>query len=61
VDILDLAGGLSVEVNELLASWGLGGLLVVRGQSGKEGVNSGSDAIGVVDGFGLVSSVVLRI
>ena len=61
MDILDLAGGLSIEVYKLLASWGLGGLLVVRGQPSKEGVDAGSDAIGVVDGFGLIGCMVFGV
>jgi len=61
MDILDLLGGLSVKVDKLLASWGLSSLLVVRGQSGKERVNTGSDAIAVVNGLGLVGSMVLGI
>ena len=61
MDILNLSGSLCVEVDELLASWSIGSLLVVRGQSSKEGVGSSSDAIGVVDRLGLVGSMVLLV
>lgn len=59
MDILNLSGGLGVEVDKLFASWGASSLLVVRGQSSKEGVGSSTDAIGIVDGLGLVGGVVL--
>jgi len=59
VDILNLSGGLSVEVDKLLASWGTSSLLVVGGQSSKEGVGSSTNAIGIIDGLGLVGGVVL--
>jgi hypothetical protein len=61
VDILDLSRGLSVEVDELLASWGASSLFVVGSQSSKEGVGSSTDAIGVIDGLGLVGGMVLLI
>lgn len=40
MDILDLTRGLCVEVDNLLASWGAGGLLVKRVQPGKYRVGS---------------------
>ncbi len=61
MDILDLAGGLSVEVDELLSGWRAGGLFVVGGQSRQERVGLLGDTIGLVDGTGLVSGVVFVI
>lgn len=61
MNILDLSGRLSIEVDELLASRGICGLLVVGGQSSKEGVGSSSYAIGVVDRSGLVGGMVFRV
>lgn len=61
MDIRDLAGGLGIEVNKLLAGRGLGCLLVIRSQSSKERVDTGSDAIGVIDGLGLVGCMILGV
>lgn len=61
MDIRNLLRGRSIEVHELLTSWGSSSLLVVGRQSSKERVDTGSNAIGVVDGLGLVGSMVLGI
>jgi len=58
MDILDLARGLGVEVDELLSGWRASGLLVVGGKSREERVGLLSDTIGLVNGAGLVSGVV---
>jgi hypothetical protein len=58
VDILDLAGGQGVEVNELLSGWRASGLLIVRGQSREKRVGFLGDTIGLVNGAGLVCGMV---
>jgi hypothetical protein len=49
VDILNLLGCLSVEVNELLASWCTSSLFVVGGQAGEEGVGLLGDTVRLID------------
>lgn len=61
MNILDLSGRLGIEVDELLASWGICGFLVVGGQSSKEGVGPSSHSIGVVDRSSLVGGMVFRV
>jgi hypothetical protein len=61
VDILDLAGGLSVEIDELLSGWRAGGLLIVGGQSREERVCLLGNTIGLVNGAGPIGSVVFII
>jgi len=59
MDILNLAGGLGVEVDELLSGWCSSGLLVVGGKSREERVGLLSDTIGLVNRAGFVGGVVL--
>jgi len=61
MDILNLLRGLGVEVDELLASWSTGSLLVVGSQAGKKSIGTSSDAIAVVNRSGLVRSVVFLV
>jgi hypothetical protein len=59
MDILDLAGSLSIEVGELLSGWCPGSLLIVGGKSREEGVGLLSDTVGLVNGASFVGGVVL--
>jgi len=65
MDVLDLAGRLSVEVDELLTSWSTSSLLVVRVKAGPDAgcdvAGFFGDLVALVYGFGLVGCVVLAI
>lgn len=61
VDIDDLLLALSVEVNQLLASWGGGGLLEVRVEAGEQASSARGDAVALVSSLGTVGGVVLLI
>lgn len=56
-----VVGSLSVEVDELLAVWSGGSLVVVRGESVEDTGQAGSDAVGLVGGLGLLSRLVLGV
>jgi len=61
VDVLDLTCGLGVEVDEFLTAWSSGSLLVIGVQTSEERVNSGSDAVRLINSLGLVSGGVFLI
>ena len=61
MNILNLARRLGIEVDELLASWRTGSLLIVRGQAREDGVGLLSNAVRLVDRPGLVGGVVLAV
>lgn len=58
VNIHNLAGGLGVEVDELLSGRSSSGLLVVGGQTREEVVRLWGDAIRLVNAASLISGVV---
>lgn len=61
VDVGDLVGGLRVEVDELLAVWGGGCLVVVGGESVENTGEAGGDAVGLVGSLGLLGRLVLGV
>lgn len=61
VDVLDLLAAVGVELNDLLASGSVGGLLEVRAEAGEERVGTLGDAVGLVGGLRTVGSVELAV
>lgn len=61
MDVLNLAGGLSVEVDKLLTGWSSSSLFVIRGQARKKRAGLLSNTIRLVNTLGLFSGVVLAI
>jgi len=61
VNILHLLGSLLVELDNLLASRSVGGLLKVRAEASPEAAGTGTDSVGLVRGLGAVGGVELLV
>ena len=61
VDLLNLSAALGVELGDLLAGGGVGGLLEVGAQAEPEAVGTLADAVALIGGLGSVGGVVLLV
>lgn len=61
MNVFDLMLGLGVEVDELLARWGVRSLVIVRGESVQDTLRASGDAVGLVGGLGLLGGLVFGV
>lgn len=61
VDILHLSRAFKVELGNLLAGGGVGGLFKVAAQAAKEAAGALGDAVGLVGGSGTVGGLILLV
>ena len=61
MNILNLARGLCIKVDNLLTGWGSSSLFVIRGQTGKERVGLLGNAVGLINTLSLFSGMVLAV
>lgn len=61
MNILNLSGGLCIEVDKLLTSWGTSGLFVIRSQTREEGVGLLSDTVRLINTLSLFGGMILAV
>ena len=61
MDVLHLLGSLLVELDNLLASRGVGGLLEVGAETSPEAAGTGADSVSLIRGLCAVGCVILGI